>query len=104
MNSARPYAADVVMTPAAATLHTPESVMAPALEGLIDLTIFISCYNEEPYIVKTIETVRAALVDAGRSQYEIIVIDDRSKDRSADLVEDYIRTHPDERILLRRNK
>jgi glycosyltransferase involved in cell wall biosynthesis len=36
--------------------------------------------------------------------YEIVVIDDCSRDRSADLVEDYIRRHPDARILLRRNR
>jgi len=104
MNSARQYAADVVMTPAAAKLHSPESVLAPARDSSVELTIFISCYNEEPFIVKTIETVRAALAEAGRSQYELIVIDDCSNDRSANLVEDYIRTHPDERVLLRRNK
>jgi glycosyltransferase involved in cell wall biosynthesis len=104
MNSARQYTAGVVMTPAAAELHTPESVIAPARESAIELTIFISCYNEAPYIVKTIETVRAALAEAGRLQYEIVVIDDCSTDRSADLVEEYIRSHPNERILLRRNR
>ena len=49
------------MTPAAAELHTPESVFAPARESPIDVTIFVSCYNEEPYIIQTLETVRAAL-------------------------------------------
>jgi len=41
MNSARQYAADVVMTPAAAKLHSPESVLAPARDGPVELTIFI---------------------------------------------------------------
>lgn len=104
MNSAREFAAEVVMTPAAARLHTPESVAAPARESPIELTIFVSCYNEEPYITKTLKTVRAALAEAGRLHCEIIVIDDCSTDRSADLVADYIGAHPDERILLRRNK
>jgi glycosyltransferase involved in cell wall biosynthesis len=104
MNSARQYTADVVLTPAAARLHTPESVIAPARESAIELTIFISCYNEEPYIIKTIETVRNALAEADRSEYEIIVVDDCSGDRSAELVEKYISMHPDERMLLRRNK
>src|SRR6478752_6337602 len=80
------------------------AVRVDSRDSSVELTIFISCYNEEPFVVKTIETVRAALAEAGRSQYEIIVIDDCSKDRSANLVEDYIRTHPDEPILLRRNK
>ena len=86
MNSAREFAAEVVMTPAAARLHTPESVAAPARESPIELTIFVSCYNEEPYITKTLKTVRAALAEAGRLHCEIIVIDDCSTDRSADLV------------------
>ena len=104
MSSARPFPPEVVMTPAAAELHTPASVTAPARESVIDITIFVSCYNEEKYIIRTIETVRAAFVEAGRPRYEIIVIDDCSSDNSANLVEDYIRTHPGDRILLRRNK
>ena len=104
MSEAKLFPIDVAMTPAAAKLHTSESVLAPARESQIDLTIFVSCYNEEPYIVTTMDTVRAALAETGRLSYEIIVIDDCSGDRSSDLVEDYIRSHPDERILLRRNK
>jgi glycosyltransferase involved in cell wall biosynthesis len=104
MSSARPLPAEVVMTPAAAELYTLASVIAPARESPIDVTIFISCYNEERYIIQTIETVRAAFTEAGRPRYEIIVIDDCSSDNSANLVEDYIRAHPSDRILLRRNK
>jgi glycosyltransferase involved in cell wall biosynthesis len=104
MSSARALPAEVVMTPAAAALHTPASVIAPARESEIDISIFISCYNEERYIVQTMETVRAALAEAGRPQYEIVVIDDCSSDNSANLVEDYIRAHPGDRILLRRNR
>ena len=104
MSSARPLPAEVVMTPTAAELHTPASVIAPARESPIDVTIFVSCYNEERHIIQTIETVRAAFAEADQPQYEIIVIDDCSSDNSANLVEDYIRTHPGDRILLRRNK
>jgi glycosyltransferase involved in cell wall biosynthesis len=42
--------------------------------------------------------------EVGAFSYEIIIIDDCSSDGSADLVEDHIRAHPEERILLRRNK
>src|SRR3974390_575842 len=98
------FEAEVVMPPAAAELHTRKSVIPPARDSAIELTIFVSCYNEEPYIIKTIETVRAALAEVDRLSYEIIVIDDCSTDRSADLVKDYIHLHSEERILLRRNK
>jgi len=104
MNEPQHLPAEVVMTPAAAKVHTIERVLAPAQQSEIDLTIFISCYKEQDYIITTIETVRAALAEVGGVSYEIIVIDDCSGDRSADLVEAYIRTHPDERVLLRRNK
>jgi glycosyltransferase involved in cell wall biosynthesis len=97
--------AEVVMTPAAAELHDARSMLAPSsYEAPLDLSIFVSCYNEEPYIVATLETIRAALEELGGVRYEIIVIDDCSYDCSADLVEDYIRMHSAERILLRRNK
>lgn len=96
--------AEVIMTPAAAKFHTVKSVLVPAYESQINLTIFISCYQEEAYIIATIDTVCAALAELGRISYEIIVIDDCSQDRSADLVDEYIRGHPDERILLLRNK
>lgn len=104
MSDALPFLAEVTMTPAAAEHHTVESVLTPARESLTDLTIFISCYNEEPYIITTLETVKAAIAEAGGISYEIIVIDDCSIDSSADLVEKYIRSHPGDRILLRRNK
>jgi glycosyltransferase involved in cell wall biosynthesis len=104
MSDALPFSAEVTMTRAAAEHHTVESVLTPARESLTDLTIFISCYNEEPYIITTLETVKAAIGEAGGISYEIIVIDDCSSDNSANLVEEYIRLHPDDRVLLRRNK
>ena len=103
MTFANPFPADVVMTPAAREYHTPDSVIAPARESPIDLTVFISCYNEEPYIATTLDNVSEAMAKVNQFSYEIIVIDDLSTDRSADIVEDYIRAHPDQRILLRRN-
>ncbi|HWM84127.1 MAG TPA: glycosyltransferase [Pseudolabrys sp.] len=104
MNIVLAQSADVVMTPAAAELHTPDSVVDPSRTCPIDLTIFVSCYKEEDYIIATLERVRLALSRVGNLSYEIIVIDDCSGDRSAELVEDYIAAHPEERILLRRNR
>ena len=76
----------------------------PGRQEPLDLTVFISCYNEEEYIIATIETVRDALKEIGSISYEIIVVDDCSKDRSSDIVKEYIAAHPEERILLRTNK
>ena len=98
------FSADVVMTPAAEGLHHAEDLVAPGRRTPLDLTVFISCYNEEEYIIPTIETVRDSLNEIGSISYEIIVIDDRSKDGSSALVRAYIAAHPNERILLRTNK
>jgi glycosyltransferase involved in cell wall biosynthesis len=92
------------MTPAAGRLHDSEDVITPGQHAPLDLTVLISCYNEQEYIVATIETVTAALNEIGNVSFEIIVVDDCSKDGSTELVKDYILTHPEERVLLRTNK
>ena len=99
----RLFPAEVTMTPAAAHLHEPDSVLDPGKQTPLDLTVFVSCYNEEEYIVETIETLRDALNEVGLS-YEIIVVDDRSRDQSSEMVKDYIAAHAEERIMLRTNK
>lgn len=104
MTITNPFPADVIMTPAAAEYHTSDSVIAPARENPIELTIFVSCYNEEPYIAATLDNIRAAMTAVGTLSYELILIDDCSTDRSAEVVEQYIRAHPDDRMLLRKNK
>ncbi len=53
------FPADVTMTPAAQKLHAAADVMSPGQQAPLDLTVFISCFNEQEFIVKTIETVRA---------------------------------------------
>jgi glycosyltransferase involved in cell wall biosynthesis len=98
------FSADVTMTPAAQKLHDAADVVAPGRQAPLDLTIFISCYNEQDYIVSTIETVRGALNEIGSIAYEIIIVDDCSKDGSSETVKNYIAAHPDDRIVLRSNK
>ena len=98
------FPADVSMTPAAARLHEAAGITAPGRQAPLDLTVFISCYNEADYIIATIDTVREALNDIGGIAYEIIVVDDRSQDRSSEAVGAYMAAHPEERLLLRTNK
>jgi glycosyltransferase involved in cell wall biosynthesis len=92
------------MTPIAAELHRVEDVLSPGQGAAVDLTLFISCYEEEAFIVATLDATRKALAAVSGLSYELIVIDDCSRDRSAALVEEYIRKHPTERIMLRRNR
>lgn len=95
---------EVMMTPVAEQLHSRTELLEPGEYAPLDLTIMISCYNEEGYIVSTLDTVIRTLQEVGVSKYEIIVVDDKSSDRSASLVQDYIRSHPELRIILRQNK
>src|SRR5205823_2000116 len=92
------------MTSSAAALHDGEAIRFPGRTAPLDITFFVSCYNERDFIIDTIETIRAALAVSPDLKFEIIVIDDVSKDGSADVVESYIRSHPDVRILLKRNR
>jgi glycosyltransferase involved in cell wall biosynthesis len=98
------FPADVMMTPAAQELHAAADVVTPGLQAPLDLTVFISCYNEQDFIVDTVTTVRAALDEIGTVGYEIVIVDDCSKDNSSDKVKAYIAAHPDARIVLRTNK
>jgi glycosyltransferase involved in cell wall biosynthesis len=92
----------IVMTQAAAALHSAGELLTPGREAMVDLSIFVSCYNESEFILDTLETIVAA---CGQTElnFEIIVIDDVSKDNSAALVEGYIAKHPELKIILRRN-
>jgi glycosyltransferase involved in cell wall biosynthesis len=68
----------------------------------LDLTFFVSCYDERDYIIETIETVRTAMAPFAWT-YELVIIDDASSDGSAALIRRYIADHPDEHIVFRRN-
>jgi len=68
----------------------------------IDVTVVISCYNEEAFITDTVDHVAAALRKVGCS-YEIIVVDDASKDHSVRKLRDYLQAHPGEPITLKVN-
>ena len=80
----------------------PIIVSQPAVTPKVQagVTVLVPAYNEAGSIADTIASLRNQTIPPG----EIIVIDDCSSDNSANLVEDYIRAHPSDRILLRRNK
>lgn len=69
----------------------------------IDLTIVIPCLNEDKNISDTLDIVLAALAEYSWSA-EILVIDDGSTDRTAEVVEQYHRAHPASPIRLHRNQ
>lgn len=67
------------------------------------LTLFVACYNEEENIEGTLQTVDEACREVGIS-YEMIVVDDGSKDRTVDVVRRYMEAHPASPILLKKNE
>lgn len=54
-------------------------------------SVILPLYNKEPYVLRTLESV------AGQTfrDFEAIVIDDGSTDRSAEVVEQYLKQHSD---------
>jgi glycosyltransferase involved in cell wall biosynthesis len=68
----------------------------------IDITVVVTCYNEEAFITDTLDSLIGALEETDRS-YEIIVVDDVSKDNSVQRVRDYIQAHPGRSIHLKVN-
>ena len=63
-------------------------------EGLAGmLSVVIPAHNEEGHIRGTVESVVAALEEAG-IRYEILVVDDNSVDRTEKIVRDLARANP----------
>jgi glycosyltransferase involved in cell wall biosynthesis len=69
----------------------------------IDITIVVTCYNEQDLITDTLNSVTTALRQVGVT-YEIIVVDDASKDDSLIKISEYIRSHPEYPITFKANK
>jgi glycosyltransferase involved in cell wall biosynthesis len=57
--------------------------------GKVDMTVFVTCYNEQDLIVSALETVRTTMALFPHT-YEVLIYDDKSKDNSVQVVTDYI--------------
>lgn len=76
---------------------------ASPCDSSLDLTISIPCLNEAANICDTLDTVVEAMRELPYS-YEIIVIDDGSKDKTSELVMAYSDAHPELPIRLHRHE
>lgn len=69
----------------------------------IDLTLFVACYNEEKNITETLDTIVSACAEVGCT-YEVLIIDDASKDRSVEVIREYMQRNPASPIVLKVNQ
>ena len=86
-------------------MNTAASNSGPGPEGIreeLEVTFFIPCLNEERHVTATLETTAAAAAEFPWT-YEVIVVDDGSTDRTAEVVEEYCRAHPALAVRLVRN-
>lgn len=77
-----PFGPKEESTPAAAALQAP-----------VFLSLFVACYNEQDNIIGTLETLVSALQNTVPS-FDIIIVDDASKDESVTRVRKFMAEHP----------
>jgi glycosyltransferase involved in cell wall biosynthesis len=81
-----------------------KGVLMAVVEGRKpDISILISCYNEERSVVPTIQTIAAAL-QRTKLAWEIIVVDDRSQDGSLPAILKFIEANSSLPIRVHRNE
>lgn len=88
---------------AAEHYHYKDRLSSTYNRANLDLTLFVSCYNEQEYIEDTLSTIAKAMQIVNKS-YEIIIIDDNSKDQSVNIVKKFITDNPNINIILKCNK
>ena len=58
----------------------------------IDLTIFVTCYNEHDLITRTLDTILSTMKEIDL-KYEVLIFDDCSSDNSVEVVRQYLSDH-----------
>lgn len=72
------------------------------LRSQLDVSFFVPCFNEEPNVAGALAKLRTAAEQLSLS-YEILVFDDCSRDRTAEVVRTFMREHPEVPVRLFRN-
>jgi glycosyltransferase involved in cell wall biosynthesis len=77
-------------------------VTGAAAGGPVDFSLVIACYNEEPILEASVaETLR--VLDALRWSFELIFVDDASRDRTAEVIDRIVAAHPQRAIRVIRH-
>ena len=67
----------------------------------ITLSIYVPCFNEENNIVNTLNNIKEGVQQIS---YEVLVVDDASKDKTIEVVEKFKKNNPDLNIKILRNE
>ena len=70
-----------------------------SIQGPVDITFFVACYNEENGIIPSLEAIRRAVALANVT-HDVIVIDDGSRDKSVELIQQYKKENPEQPVVL----
>jgi glycosyltransferase involved in cell wall biosynthesis len=62
--------------------------------GKLDVSLVFPCYLEEPHLKRNVERV-IALADATRWRYEVVLVDDKSPDGTAEIIRELGAAHPE---------
>jgi len=70
-------------------------------ESKIFISIIIPCYNEEPIINECLTTINNYLIEnlSPKHTWELIVVNDGSKDKSGELAEEFAKNHDHVRVI-----
>jgi len=66
--------------------------------NLLDLSLIIPLYNEEPILEESLGEIKLVL-DSSKFLYEVILIDDRSQDRTVEIAKDIISRYENFRLV-----
>lgn len=77
-----------------------EALSAPieAAQRLPGLSVFLPCHNEEPNLVRVVDNFRAEL-DRFASAWEIIIVDDGSRDRTGEIADQLAASDPRVKVV-----
>ncbi|MFY9343683.1 MAG: glycosyltransferase, partial [Planctomycetota bacterium] len=71
---------------------------APISTAPPDLSVVIACYQEEGHLVESVRQLTATLDATGRT-YELIFVEDKSRDRTAAIIAELVRGHANRRAV-----
>jgi glycosyltransferase involved in cell wall biosynthesis len=73
-------------------------VSPPSSSQPVDISVVIACYMDEGHLADSVQQLTATLEAMGRP-YELIFIEDKGKDRTADVIRELVQGHENRRAV-----